>query len=75
MTLKEKRQAAADRGLCKTCRKNEPSGENVTCDQCLAAASEYKRKSLQEAAGADWCMECLAFGFHRVECSKRERAA
>lgn len=59
------RAEAATAGLCKTCKARKPEPGRKTCEVCIEAAAERKKKAI---ALAGWCDACLAVGFHRADC-------
>lgn len=71
-----KRTARVGKFRCSVCADMYTTGQPYSCSVCLEAGHD-KRTCPKRApdASKEFCVECIASGFHRAGCSLRERAA
>lgn len=65
---RERRAAARAKGLCATCCARSVEPGRSYCGVCLARvdAARTPRATVRAV-----CLDCIAIGFHRAECSGR----
>lgn len=78
--LKMRRREAKKRGDCSSCCTQPAEPNSVKCARCRNGHRRNDKQRAeqnlkQQAAQAPWCMECIACGFHRVDCPTRMVAA
>jgi hypothetical protein len=74
--MKARRARAVAEGLCQVCCVGETEDDKKTCPECLERQADYWRHKRQfkykgrTKLAPEWCMECIAFGFHRRDCAE-----
>lgn len=81
--MKIKRAAARSTGICQTCLKQPKEPMRSTCADCTKlkrkwndahAAQAMQRTAIRNRVD-QFCLDCLAHGFHRVGCTSSQQQA
>jgi hypothetical protein len=71
--LRAARERAAKAHTCTQCRVRPARPGMATCGVCIDYRVALRRE--KPTSGLSWCMECIAFGFHRYGCTKTKARA